>query len=144
MLFRLIRICTPIFLILILSSAAFATTAANTVGPSSAGESYHVATANELKPPECASLDLSSIYVGGGSSGGNDLILGTSNYDNLAGGNGSDCILGGGTLDVLDGGGGDDIILGGPGFDLIFGGGGNDVCYGGDDSAWMFNCETTY
>ena len=144
MLSRLIRFCIPVFLILILSSTAFAMAATNTVAPSSAGESYHTATANQLKPPACASLDLGSVYVGGGNSGGNDLILGTSNYDNIGGGAGNDCILGGGTLDVLDGGGGDDIILGGPGFDLIFGGGGYDICYGEDGGAWPFNCEEVY
>ncbi len=84
---------------------------------------------------------------------GTNVILGTSNDDNLNGTPGSDCILGlnaqdtingnggvdyisgGEGDDILDGGSGDDIVSGGSGQDRLSGGDGNDILlgHGGDD-----------
>jgi Ca2+-binding RTX toxin-like protein len=87
-------------------------------------------TANDLKPPECAALDLSNIIAGESGTAGNDLILGTANDDTLTGGDGDDCILGGSGNDNLAGGNDNDILLGGNGDDILTGGPGTDECYG--------------
>jgi len=50
-------------------------------------------TANELKPAECAALDLTVIVVGGGSGGQAALVLGTAGNDNLTGAAGGDRVL---------------------------------------------------
>lgn len=62
---------------------------------------------NDLKPSECAALDLTNIVVGSGTFSGtnnNDLILGSSGADVIEGRGGDDCILGGGQDDDLRGG----------------------------------------
>ena len=63
-----------------------ATTATNLVAPSRAGVGMRAATANELKPPECASLELEEIRVagGGGGAGHTGLVLGTSGNDRIS------------------------------------------------------------
>ncbi|HEY2936139.1 MAG TPA: hypothetical protein VGJ25_06040 [Gaiellaceae bacterium] len=72
--------------------------------------------ANALKPPECASLNLTAIaLVNGGAA--NELVLGTAAGEGVSGGSGDDCILGGGGLDSLRGDGGTDVCDGGPFFD---------------------------
>ena len=70
-----------------------ASTATNLVAPSRAGVRVRAVTANELKPPECASLDLEEIRVGGGGGGAGD--------------------------DDINAGGGLDICIGGPGTDTF-------------------------
>jgi hypothetical protein len=62
---------------------------------------------------------------------GTNVVLGTSNNDNLTGTTGSDCILGRGAQDTINGQGGNDFISGGDGDDIIDGGSGNDFVYGG-------------
>jgi hypothetical protein len=62
---------------------------------------------------------------------GTNVILGTSNNDNLVGTAGPDCILGLGAQDTIAGLGGNDFISGGHGDDNISGGSGNDVVFGG-------------
>jgi Ca2+-binding RTX toxin-like protein len=81
-------------------------------------------TANALKPPECAALNLAAIYIGSAvkGTGANDLLLGTADADNLGGGGGSDCVVGGGGDDKLNGGKGNgDVCIGGPGNDTFKG-----------------------
>jgi hypothetical protein len=62
---------------------------------------------------------------------GTNIILGTSNNDNINGTAGSDCILGRGGQDIINGNGGDDFISGGDGDDRLSGGDGNDTIFGG-------------
>jgi Ca2+-binding RTX toxin-like protein len=84
-------------------------------------------TANQLKPPACAGLNLTGVVVGTGSfSDNNDshLVLGS------AGGN------------IIQGNGGNDCIVGGAGFDIIVGGAGTDVCIGGASLDLFLSCET--
>ncbi len=92
---------------------------------------------------------------GGGMSEGDDIIFGTPNADNLAGGEGNDLlfgmdsddyIVGGNGRDRLDGGNGNDTLLGGIGDDLIFGGIGDDVILSGpgNDIAWGGKGSDTY
>lgn len=102
------------------------------VAPSRAGLRTVPVTANDLKPPECAGISLSSVRVNANGTGGNELILGTSGNDTLSGGGGDDCILGGAGDDSLSGGGGNDVILGGPGNDSLRGNQGDDTLYGGE------------
>ena len=87
-----------------------ASTATNLVAPSRAGVRVRAVTANELKPPECASLDLEEIRVGGGGGGAGHagLFLGTNGNDRIIGGD-----------DDINAGGGLDICIGGPGTDTF-------------------------
>ena len=120
---------------------------ANIVPASYASESSHLVTANQLKPAECVSLDLSNIVIlslGESSTDGNDLILGTDKRDTVDGGDGDDCIVGGDKNNDLSGGNGNDIILGGDKRDTISGGAGNDICYGGGGNNAITTCETSY
>lgn len=105
-----------------------ASTATNVIEASRAGQQNRPITANDLKPPECAALDLQEIRVagGGGGAGHAGLVLGRSGDDRLIGGGGPDCILGGAGDDSINAGGGDDICIGGPGVDTFK------------------NCETVY
>jgi Ca2+-binding RTX toxin-like protein len=99
-----------------------ATTATNVVPSSSAGSSAggHP-TANQLKPPACAALDLNAVSTGGGGGGGglSTLILGTPGDDNLIGASGDDCIIGGVGNDRLNGNSGTDVCSGGAGNDTF-------------------------
>ena len=105
-----------------------ASTATNVIEASRAGQQNRPITANDLKPPECAALDLQEIRVagGGGGAGHAGLLLGRSGDDRLIGGGGRDCILGGAGDDSINAGGGDVICIGGPGIDTFK------------------NCETVY
>ena len=131
-------------LTLILASIFSAFAASVTVPPSKLDDRIYTISANDLKPPECAALDLTNVIAGGNGGSGNDLILGTSNADTFAGGDGDDCILGGGDNDSLNGGNGVDVLLGGDGDDTLSGDDGpSDECYGenGTDS-FDVSCET--
>lgn len=132
-------------LAMVLLSVVGAVAASNTVPFTWLDEDTIPITANDLKPSDCASLNLSNIVVVTNSSGtgGNDLILGSSGGDNIRGGDGDDCIIGGGGDDRLDGQKGNDIILGGSGDDSLQGGQGIDTCNGdgGIDSGHP-SCET--
>jgi RTX calcium-binding nonapeptide repeat (4 copies) len=97
--------------------AAFA--AANAVPASRLGNYRTPTSANALKPPECAALNLVEIHVGSGGGGGNSLILGTSGDDNLVGASGDDCLVGGAGNDSLKGNAGNDVCIGGPGVDTF-------------------------
>ena len=99
------------------SLAGGALTAANAVPVTRLDAFGAVVNANALKPVACAALNLQTVQVGGGGSGGSALILGTAGNDNLNGGSGSDCIVGGPGNDVLRGNSGQDVCIGGPGVD---------------------------
>ncbi len=97
-------------------------TATNIVPQSNAGSGGGPRpTANQLKPPECAALNLTTIRVGGGGGGGNQstLVLGTAGNDNLVGASGNDCLVGGAGNDRLNGNSGIDVCIGGPGTDTF-------------------------
>lgn len=108
-------------LVLVALASGTAFTAANVVAGSSAGvEQSAGPTANQLKPPECAALNLTVIRgpsPGGGNA--NALIIGTSGNDSIQGNGGDDCILGGPGNDFLRGNGGNDVCVGGPGTDTF-------------------------
>ena len=111
---------------LVLIGVVSAIAATNTVPPSRLTDQSRPITPNDLKPAECAALDLTAILVcpaAGGNCNGtdaSDLILGSPNNDNIWGGlPGNDCILGGGGDDFLRGGPGTDVCIGGPGSDTF-------------------------
>lgn len=119
---KTLSILYPIgFVTLILSAILTAITSSNIVPESNLDDQQSVITANDLKPPECSSLNLTSVISGSGTIRGdnqNNLILGSSGNDQIDGRQGDDCILGGE---------GDDLLDGRNGYDICIGGGGNDT-----------------
>ena len=100
-------------------------------------------TANDIKPSDCNSLNLSNIVVAGNGTAANDLILGTSGNDNLRGSDGNDCIVGGDGDDTLQGQKGNDIVLGEDGNDSLRGNQDTDICDGGAGTdTGHTSCET--
>lgn len=158
-LYRFLRLPMVLLAGLILFSVASAAAAGNTIATSATSDQSFPVTANQLKPPECASLDLQSVIIGGLPNAGSDLVIGTPGDDILRGGQGDDCIVGGGGNDRINGGTGADIILGGEGDDVlrgnngddwitgdsgddvINGGNGTDVCEGGPGTDSFLRCE---
>jgi len=99
-----------------------------TAGPARAAvnavEGSHVSivtaaiTVQDLAPPVCAGMGLTTLRTADSSNGSvirgtndNDLILGTAGDDRIQGRNGDDCLVGGAGDDDLDGGSGRDICV---------------------------------
>lgn len=116
---KLIRLMTIGLALMILMSAIFGLTAANTVPESGMGFETYPISANQAKPDACNGLNLDSIIVGGSGTASNNLLLGTAGVDSLTGGEGNDCLVAGAGDDSLDGGEGTDICLGGDGTDTF-------------------------
>ncbi len=108
---------------LVVLALGVAVTATNVVPASRAdAPSAGAPTANQLKPADCAALNLTVVRVASGTfSGSNaaELILGGPGVDRLRGRGGSDCILGGPGNDSLGGNRGIDVCIGGPGVDTF-------------------------
>jgi Ca2+-binding RTX toxin-like protein len=130
-------------LAMILLSVVGAVAASNTVPFTRLDQDTFTITANDLKPSECSSLNLTTIVVGGNGTNGNDLILGSAGNNTIRADDGDDCIVGGGGDDTLQGQRGNDIILGEDGNDSLRGNQDTDVCDGGPgtDSGHP-SCET--
>jgi hypothetical protein len=134
MIYKIVRLAWFSMPILLLLSVASAFSASLAIPSSRVGYLMHSITVNDLKPPECAVLNLTAIRVGSGvinGGGSNELILGSAGVDTITGNSGSDCIVGGAGDDILKGNTNNaqtTIILGGPGSDDIRRG---DYCYGG-------------
>ncbi len=132
MLARLPRLALGSLVGLAVATIVSAAAASNTVPPSRAGESAHLATIADFVPPECAGMPLTHLQIGPGGGGGNALVLGTAAGGTLSGGGGNDCIVGGADNYLLRGQGGNDVLVGGPvPWVILNGGGGSDVCYRG-------------
>ncbi len=122
---NLVRLVVFGMSLLILASTVLALTDSNTVPVTRLGEQLFSVDANAFKPPECASLNLTTLVVcpatGGNCDGtdANDLILGSAYADNISGGKGADCILGGGGDDYMKAGPGNSVCIGGPGTDTF-------------------------
>lgn len=140
---NILRMAGIILIVLIAVNAASAFAAANSVPASRLDDDSFSITANDLKPSECSSLNLTNIVVAGDGTASNDLILGTAGNDNIRGSDGDDCIVGGGGDDSLDGQKGNDILLGQDGNDSLKGSQDTDICDGGagTDSGHK-SCET--
>lgn len=145
---RIYRMLLTAMLLLVSLSIFSAIAAANTVGVSGADDTSLGINANDLKPAECSSLNLTNVITGSGlflGSGDGDLILGSSGTDWILALNGGDCVLGGGGGDILWGNANNDVLLGGAGNDSLRGGDGTDVCYGGQGNDTQDGtCETFY
>ena len=118
----LLRVALPIALALMLASIFDALAATNLVKATGVRDLKTPITPDNLKPPECAGLTLTSLAVGSGTftgHGGNTLILGSSGADTIKGQGGNDCIVGGGGDDNLQGQAGSDVLIGGPGADTL-------------------------
>jgi Ca2+-binding RTX toxin-like protein len=107
--------------VLVLVSGITAFAAVNVIPNSRLMDQAFAPNANDFKPSECASLNLTSIVTGTGvvqGTQGNDLILTDAGDDKLQGKNGDDCLVAGD---------GDDELIGNNGWDICIGGGGNDT-----------------
>ncbi|WP_374382351.1 hypothetical protein [Dongia sp.] len=82
--------------------------------------------------------DVSVVSLADEATDEDQVIDGTPDNDNLAGGNGADIIDGMAGDDVLAGNGGDDDITGGAGNDSLTGGAGDDVLAGGNGDDQVF------
>ena len=117
---RTLKTVSLLMLALILVSIVSATAASNTVPPTNADEQLRAITANDLKPAECAALNLTAKLGGSGTINGtaaSELIVGGSGADRIDGLGGDDCIVTGAGGDTLIGGVGMDFCLGGTGAD---------------------------
>jgi Ca2+-binding RTX toxin-like protein len=140
---RFSRITLLVLMGLVILGVLNAFAATNTIPAKRLDDDSISISANNLKPPECSSLNLTSIVVAGNGTTGNDLILGTAGDDTLNGDDGDDCIVGGGGNDTLQGQKGNDIVLGQDGDDNLRGNQDTDICDGGPgtDSGHP-SCET--
>ncbi len=141
------KLAIMMLLALIAGSVFSAVAASNTVPATKLSNSARPITPNDLKPPECAGINLTAKIAGSGTitgTGAAELIVGGPGADNISGGGGDDCILGGGGNDTINGNGGNDVILGGPGTDNINGGAGSDTCYGNGGGDTFTSCAITF
>ena len=112
--------------IVAVAAATTGLSASNSVPATRLGRVSMSITANDLKPAECSSINVTNIVTGSGV---------------LTGTNGNDLVLGGSGIDIIDAGVGDDCAVGGSGLDTIAGGLGTDVCIG-TNGATFATCET--
>lgn len=104
----------------ILFSMIFAIAANNVVPVTYLTDRSRIVTANDLKPPACAAINLTAIYycptLGGACNGtdASELIIGSTADDDIDSGKGDDCILGGGGANKIKGEQGTDVCIGGP------------------------------
>jgi len=127
------RLALLLALTILLGGTLAAYAASNTVPATRIDDDSIAITANDLKPSDCAALNLTNIVAGSGTLNGtnaNDLILGSAAADRIRGRQGADCILGGDGNDNLRGDRGGDVLLGGNGDDALWGAQGADVCDG--------------
>jgi hypothetical protein len=133
-------------LALIVLSVFSAVAAHNAVDESGLSYASFQATANQLKPSQCDSLNLVDIVINSGTirdDADNTLVLGSSGVDSIRGRGGNDCILGGGGSDTIDGDAGDDVVLAGDGSDTLIGDRGNDMLYGGNGNDYLEGNQNT-
>lgn len=124
--FGLIASCA--LFIVVAGMVVVAVTESNWVPQSYADDQTVAVDGDDLVPPECAGLLLTSTITGSGSFSGTalgDYMIGSEGPDTIEGLLSSDCIVGGG---------GDDRLVGG----LL----GNDVCIGGPGTDTFSGCET--
>jgi hypothetical protein len=150
MVHKIVRLGWVSLLVLMLLSIASAFSASLTMSASHAGYMKRSITANDLKPPECASLNLTSIIIESANHVHTNpaLIIGSPQNDSInTSASFADCVLGGGGNDNLSGNQGlkNAVLVGGPGSDQLSYGA---VCYGGPgndtgDVDTFTNCTIT-
>lgn len=102
------------------ASLITALTATNSVPATRADHNLLSIGPNDLKPPDCAGITVTTLLTGSGTfsgTGASELVLGGSGADTITAGGGNDCILGGGGDDSIQGQLGTDVCIGGPGTD---------------------------
>jgi Ca2+-binding RTX toxin-like protein len=118
---RIPRLVFILLVVLVIISVGFAFAANNIVPTTRLTDQSQTIDANTLKPAACSGLTLNAIVIctGGKCNGTNsdELIIGTSGYDDIKGKNGDDCIIGGDGDDDISGDNGTDVCIGGPGND---------------------------
>ena len=94
---------------------ATAVAASNIIPPSHAGATSIAVTANDLKPAQCAGLNLSVVVSGPGdpAATANQLLLVSPAYTDAVGGSGDDCIDASSSIATIDGRGGTNVCFGG-------------------------------
>jgi Ca2+-binding RTX toxin-like protein len=105
-------------IIAVVCGLALVAAATNTVPSSNVGRSQRAIGVQDLAPPECAGMGLTTLVTNGNGTNGNDLLLGDAAANTLSGGNGNDCLVGGAGIDTLRGQGGTDVCIGGGGVDV--------------------------
>ncbi len=116
------RFLVVILLVLVLFGIGSARTASVSVPASLLDEDSQGISANDLKPADCAALNLTVVLScppNCTGTGANELILGDSARNTIYGGAGDDCILGGGGRDTIYGDGGTDVCIGGTQNDIF-------------------------
>lgn len=92
---------------------------------------YTTSTGNDfLNGTSLGSVTFDDLY--NGTSGGDDLFIGSANNDTLRGRDGHDWLQGGAGDDLLEGGAGNDVLIGGLGSDTLYGEAGDDYLAGGE------------
>jgi Ca2+-binding RTX toxin-like protein len=112
-----LRVALIAVAIAIVCTLALVLTAANVVPSTHVGRSQQGIGVQDLAPPECAGMGLTTLVTNGNGTNGNDLMLGTAGVDTLSGGRGDDCLVGGAGNDSLRGQNDVDVCIGGPGTD---------------------------
>ncbi len=114
------RLSLLFLLAVLIGTGVSALTASNTVPVTNAADHISTITPNDLKPVECAALNLTAKITGSGSINGtaaNELITGSAGRDIVDAGDGDDCVLTGDFKDDIDCGLGTDVALSGTGGD---------------------------
>lgn len=107
---------------IVLTFAATAQTAANTVPGTKVEDDIRSVAPNDLKPIECVAISLTAKLSGAGTINGTsaaELITGSAGVDTISGSGGNDCLVGGNGNDSLNGGAGTDVCIGGAGTDTF-------------------------
>jgi Ca2+-binding RTX toxin-like protein len=120
-----------IFIFALSLLSLFASTASNNVPDTRLSSQDTIVSPNDLKPPECNGITVTTSITGSGTingTTGNDLILGSAANDVFNGLSGNDCLVGGNGNDTLNGNDGNDVLIGGAGTDMFHGGNGTDTC----------------
>ncbi len=100
--------------IAIVCTLALVLAAANIVPSTHVGSSQRGVGVQDLAPPECVGMWLTTLVTNGNGTNGNDLLLGRAAVDTLSGGRGDDCLVGGAGNDTLRGQTDHDVCIGGP------------------------------
>jgi Ca2+-binding RTX toxin-like protein len=113
-----VRIAAIAAVIAVVSTVALVAAATNTVPATRVGRTQQAIAVQDLAPPECAGMGLTTLVTNGNGTNGNDLLLGDAAANTLSGSQGDDCLVGGAGIDTLRGQGGTDVCIGGAGVDV--------------------------
>jgi hypothetical protein len=146
-----VKLIFLVLAVLVVVSVVSAFAANIVVPPTRLTDQANPITISELAPAECSTISSSLtalvVCTGGSCSGSNanELIIGTTGYDEIDAKNGTDCVVGGGGDDDLNGGNDDDVIIGAAGNDTLDGGPkkDTDICYGGSGTNIFNECDLT-